>query len=77
MWDFLVSPAAAYAPIVISTVDRVLVSLIAGSKRSSMDTAVAAAVGVVMVGVNLKDFKSRDVFWIGFGEVAKRRNDIL
>jgi len=44
MCDFLVTPAAADIPIVTPIVDRVLVSVIAGIKRSSMDTAVAAAV---------------------------------
>jgi len=74
MWDFLITPAAADAVIVTPIVDRVLISVIAGIKRSSMDTAVTAALSVVVVVVNLEDFESRHVFWIGFREVAKRRN---
>jgi len=77
MCDFLVTPATADAPIVTPIVDRVLVSVIAGIKRSSMDTAVAAAVRVVMVVINLESFESRHVFWIGFGEVGKRRSVIF
>jgi len=77
MSDFLVTPAAANAPLVTPIVDRVLISVIAGIKRSSMVTAVAAAVRVVMVVVNLEGFESRHVFWIGFGEVVKRRSVVL
>jgi len=74
MCDFLITPAAADTVIVTEIVDRVLISVIARIKRSSMDTAVGAAVRVVVVVVNLKDFESRHVFWIGFGEVGKRRS---
>jgi len=71
--DFLVTPAAADARIVTSIVDRALLCVIAGLKHSSMDPGFAAAVRVVMVVVNLEGFESRPVFWIGFGEVGKRR----
>jgi len=77
MCDFLVTPAAADALLFTPIVDRVLISVIAGIKRSLMDTAVTAAVRVVVVVVNLEDFESRHVFWIGFGEVGKRRSIIL
>jgi len=74
MCNFLDTPAAAHAPIVTPIVDRVLVSLIIGIKRSAMNPALAAAVRVAMVVVNLEDFESRYVFWIRFGEVGKRRS---
>ena len=72
MSNFLITPAAADAVIVTPIGDRVLISVIAGIKRSSMDTAVTAAVGVVVVVVNLEDFELRHVFWTEFGEVGKR-----
>jgi len=77
MWDFRVTPAPAYAPIVTPILDRVLVSVITRIKRSLMESLVAAVVRVVIVGVNLKGFKSLPVFWIGFGEVGKRRSVVL
>jgi len=77
MCNFLVTRATTNTAIVTPNVDRVLVSVIAGIKRSSVDTAVPAAVWVNMVVVNLKDFESRYVFWIGFGEVGKRRSVVL
>jgi len=77
MGDFFVTPAAANAPIVIPIVDRVLVSVIAVIKRSSIDTAVTAAASVVEVLVNLEDCESRHVFWIVFGEVGNRRSVVF
>jgi len=77
MRDFLVIPAAADASIITPIVDRVLVSVIAVIKSSSMDTAVAAAVRVVMVVVNLEGFESQHLFKVGFGEVGKRRRVVL
>ena len=77
MCDFLATPAAADAPIVTPIVGTVLVSVIAGITPSSMDTAVAAAVRVVMVVVNVEGFKSKDVFGIRFGEVGNRRSVVL
>ena len=77
MRDFLVTSATADAPIVTPIVDSVPVSAIAGIKLSTMDTAVAAAVRVVVVVVNLEDFKTRYIFWIGFGEAGKRRSVVL
>ena len=62
MCDFLVTAAAADAPIVTPIVYRVLVPVIVGIKRSLMDTAVAAAVRVVVVLVNLESFKTGLVF---------------
>ena len=56
MCDSLLTPAAANAVIVTPIVDRVLMSVIAAIKPSSMDTAVAAAVLVVVVVLNLEDF---------------------
>ena len=77
MCDFLVTPAAADAPIVTPIVYRVLASAVARIKCSLMNTAVAAAVQVVMVVVNLEDFELRHVFWIGFGEMGKRRSTVF
>jgi len=77
MCDFLITPAAANAAIVTPCGDRVLVSVRAAIKCCTMDTALAAAVRMVMVGVNLQDFESRHVSWIGFGKVGKRWGVIL
>jgi len=77
MCDFLVTLATADALMVTLIVDRLLVSVIAGIKRCSMDTVVAATVRVVVVVVNLKEFELRYVFWIGFGQVGKRRSVVL
>jgi len=77
MGDFLVTSAAAHGPIVTPIVDMVLVSAIAEIKSRSMDTAVAAPVRVVVVVVILEDFQFRQVFWIGFGAVGRRRSVVL
>ena len=52
-----VTLAALDPPIVISMVDRVHVSIFARAKHSSMDSAVAAPVRVVVVVVNVEDFE--------------------
>jgi len=77
MSDFFITLVAADAPIVIPSVDRVLVSVIVGMKSSLMDTAVAVAVQVVVVVVNLENFESRHVFWIILAGVGKRREVIF
>jgi len=77
MCDFLVSLAAADAPILTPIVDRILVSVIIGIKRRLMDTTLSTAVGVVLIVVNLEDLGSRQVLWIGFAVVGKRRSVVL
>jgi len=77
MCDIFVNLPAADAPIVTPIVDRFLVSAIAGINRSLMNTAVAAAVRVVVFVVNLEDFKSRPGFLMGFGELGKKRTLVL
>ena len=55
--DLLVTLAAPHIPIVIPSVDTVLVSLIIEIEHSAMNTAVAAVVQVVVVVFNLKNFE--------------------
>jgi len=79
MGNFFLTLATADTPIVTPSVDRVLVSVIVGIKCTLMETAVAAALGIVLVVVNLENlnFESRHVFWIGFCEVCKKTGVVL
>jgi len=63
--DFFVTLAAADISIVTPIVHRVLVALIAEIKRSVMNTAVAAAVRVVVVLVHLESFKPETCLLVG------------